>query len=75
MNLLSTLANILQPHEERGQLIEREGKQYIKLRDICWETPNNNVKCELAIPCNTDCYSHGQAAVVDVKAIISVSPK
>lgn len=75
MQLLKTIANILNPLEERGQLVEREGKQFIKLRDICWETENSHVKCELAIPATQDYYSHNQYAIVDVKAIISVRPK
>lgn len=75
MQLLKTIANILNPLEERGQLIEREGKQFIKLRDICWETSSQHIKCELAIPANNNYYSHNQCAVVDVKAIISVRQK
>lgn len=74
MRLLKELANIFQL-EERGQLITRDGRQFLKLKDICWETDNANVKCELAIPANNDYYSHGHFAILDVKAIISVNPK
>jgi hypothetical protein len=68
---LSSLANNLQPLEERGQLITREGKEYIKFRNFEWETTTHKVKCELAIPISDQYLSIGIYSICDVKAIFS----